>query len=151
MHFLLAIAFSLSYISCESEMSVITTCSPFIHSDLRYADVVNDPSTNIKEVWIQENCLNLKLEYSGGCSDHIIELITPTLQNLEINPNGKNDLLIELFHVNEDQCEALVTEDYGFDLSEFSSIANEWEFHFTGTAKSIKYKFEFNSEELNVK
>ena len=129
------------FYSCDNNMDVITTCPVVIHNDSRYQNSIHDASTEVKDVWLENNCLNLRLSYSGGCNDHNIELISPVLKNLSISTREKNEITLEIYHVNEDPCESIVSQQYGFDISDFKEFASEWRISFSNSTKVIDVKF----------
>jgi len=89
------------------------SCAPFV--DLyfnNYDSLARDP-VYIHDVFIDGDCLNIKLSYSGGCADHTINLArmhpwtasSSTIPTFEIRHNANNDL-----------CEAYFTQELRFSL-----------------------------------
>jgi hypothetical protein len=83
-------------------------------SYLNYDSLKSDPITFVNAV-IEGDCLKLTLKYAGGCLEHQVNLAlilpdcgTPPLPppTFEIRHDAKGDA-----------CKALITKEYGFDLS----------------------------------
>ncbi len=110
---------------CEIKYVEELSCASFV--DLyanNYDSLANDP-IYIHEAFIDGNCLQIKLSYSGGCQEHTIDLAqihpwcgTPPLPppTFEIRHNANNDL-----------CEAYFTKEFRFDISSLIA-AGEIEF-----------------------
>lgn len=90
------------------------SCAPFV--DLyfnNYDSLARDP-VYIREAFVDGNCLQIKLSYSGGCEEHTIELArmhpwtasSSTIPTFEIRHNANGDL-----------CEAFFTQEFRFDLT----------------------------------
>lgn len=99
-----------------SEISYIEelSCAPYI--DLyfdNYDSLARDPMY-MHEAYMDGNCLYFKVSYSGGCSEHTIDLArmqpwTPgneTIASFEIRHNS-----------NDEMCEAWFTREFRYDLS----------------------------------
>jgi hypothetical protein len=78
-------------------------------------DSLKADAINLLDAKLEDDCLQLTLQYSGGCKAHQVDLalILPekiTLPHLsptfEIRHNSNNDV-----------CKALITKDYRFDIS----------------------------------
>ena len=75
---------------------------------------MRDPTTHINEIRIEGDLLQLTVSYSGGCEEHVFELIG-TKNFMESEPVQVN---IRLSHnANNDPCDALITEELIFNLS----------------------------------
>lgn len=78
-----------------------------------YDSLARDP-IYLHEAFVDEDCLQIKISYSGGCKQHTIDLArmhpwipgSSTVPVLEIRHNG-----------NGDMCEAYFTRELRFDLS----------------------------------
>ena len=78
-----------------------------------YDSLARDP-IYLHEAFVDENCLQIKISYSGGCKQHTIDLArmhpwipgSSTVPVFEIRHNG-----------NGDMCEAYFTREFRFDLS----------------------------------
>ena len=90
-------------------------CQKYIELNYsNYKSLKQDPITII-EVKTEGDCLKLTLQYGGGCKEHQVDLAlilpecgTPPLPppTFEIRHDAKND-----------NCKALITKDYSFDIS----------------------------------
>ena len=90
------------------------SCAHFV--DLyfeNYDSLASDPII-IHEAFVDGECLNIKLSYSGGCKEHQIDLArihpleasSSTVPTFEIRHNANNDL-----------CEAYFTQELRFNLT----------------------------------
>ena len=78
-----------------------------------YDSLTRDPIF-LHEAFVDEDCLQIKISYSGGCKQHTIDLARmhpwvpgcSTVPVFEIRHNG-----------NGDMCEAYFTREFRFDLS----------------------------------
>lgn len=78
-----------------------------------YDSLARDPIF-LHEAFVDEDCLQIKISYSGGCKQHTIDLArmhpwipgSSTVPVFEIRHNG-----------NGDMCEAYFTREFRFDLS----------------------------------
>jgi hypothetical protein len=103
-------------------------CAPFIFLDTNNSgNLANDP-IYLQEAFVDGNCLQIKVSYSGGCKEHTIDL-------LRIQPSATSDSIsvFEIRHnANGDLCEANFTKEFRFDLTplklegkkEFELLAN---------------------------
>ncbi len=105
------------------------SCAPYV--DLyfdNYDSLARDP-VFIHEAFLDGNCLQIKLSYSGGCQEHTIDLA-------RMHPwtaSSSNVPTFEIRHnANGDLCEALFTKELRFDLS---SLILEGKKEFVLTAK----------------
>lgn len=74
-----------------------------------------DP-VNIDSVYIKGDILFIRVQYSGGCQDHIFKLIIPRA----IEKTNPPSVTILLSHdSNDDTCEAWLTRDLKFNLQEY--------------------------------
>lgn len=90
------------------------SCAPYV--DLyfsNYDSLARDP-IYLHEAFVDGNCLQIKLSYSGGCKEHTINLArmhpwtasSSTVPTFEIRHNA-----------NGDMCEAYFTKELRFDLT----------------------------------
>ena len=90
------------------------TCAPYV--DLyfdNYDSLARDP-VFIHEAFVDGDCLQIKLSYSGGCQEHTLDLArmhpwesgSSTVPTFEIRHNANGDL-----------CEALYTKELRYDLT----------------------------------
>jgi len=89
-------------------------CTPYL--DLyfsNYDSLARDP-VFIREAFIDGNCLQIQLSYTGGCEEHTIELAY-------MHPWTASSSSVPTFEIrhnaNDDMCEAFFTKDFRFDLS----------------------------------
>lgn len=78
-----------------------------------YDSLARDP-VYIHEAFVDEDCLQIKISYSGGCKEHIIDLarMHPWI------PGSSTVPVFEIRHnANGDMCEAYFTREFRFDLS----------------------------------
>lgn len=89
-------------------------CAPFV--DLyfsNYDSLARDP-VFIHEAFMDGNCLQVKLSYSGGCKEHTIDLawMHPWVAGSSSVPT------FEIRHnANGDMCEAFFTKEYRYDMT----------------------------------
>ncbi len=90
------------------------SCAPYV--DLyfeNYDSLARDP-IYLHEAFVDGDCLYLKISYSGGCADHIIDLA-------RMNPWYAGSTNIPTFEIrhdaNGDLCEAYFTKEFSFDLT----------------------------------
>ncbi|MDP2888446.1 MAG: NigD-like C-terminal domain-containing protein [Bacteroidota bacterium] len=90
-------------------------CLQYVDLDAANYDSLKTDPINLINAQLVGDCLKLTLQYSGGCEEHQVDLAlihpwcgTPPLPppTFEIRHNS-----------NEDNCKALVTKDYSFDIS----------------------------------
>jgi len=90
------------------------SCAPWV--DLyfeNYDSLARDPIF-LHEAFVDGDCLQLKISYSGGCKEHNVDLAYMH----QWNPGGNDIPTFEIRHdANGDVCEALVTKDFRFDLT----------------------------------
>jgi hypothetical protein len=122
--------------SCEIKSAEELSGAPYV--DLYYYnyDSLKNDAVEIREVFVDGNCLQIKLSYSGGCQEHTIDLArihpscgTPPLPppTFEIRHNANNDL-----------CEAYFTKVFRFDLTPLK-LAGEKELVFNAKLADGKF------------
>jgi hypothetical protein len=104
-------------------------CAPYV--DLyfnNYDSLARDP-VYIHEAFVDGDCLQIKLSYSGGCQEHTIDLA-------RMHPwvtGSSNIPTFEIRHnANGDMCEALFTKELRYDLT---PLKQEGKKEFVLTAK----------------
>ncbi len=78
-----------------------------------YDSLARDP-VFLHEAFVDEDCLQIKISYSGGCKQHTIDLarMHPWI------PGSSTVPVFEIRHnANDDMCEAYFTREFRFDLS----------------------------------
>ncbi|NQU87746.1 MAG: hypothetical protein HQ541_18505 [Mariniphaga sp.] len=90
-------------------------CSPYVDLYFHNTDSLARDPVYIHEVYLDGDCLHVKLSYSGGCEDHTVDMarinppcLTPPLPppTFEIRHDSKGDM-----------CEAFITREFRFDMS----------------------------------
>jgi len=116
--------------ACEIMNVEELSCTPFVDLYYNNYDSLSRDPIYIHEAFVDGNCLQIKLSYSGGCQEHTVDLArihpscgTPPLPppTFEIRHNANNDL-----------CEAFITKEFRFDIS---SLIDEGEAEFVLMAK----------------
>jgi len=99
--------------SCDSVNPDQLNCDEKILVDSSlFEDSPND-SFEFTSVKIIDNCLNITIQYGGGCGDIELKLIDSEMI-LESYPVQRN---IRLSLKDEDYCKALITKELSFDLT----------------------------------
>jgi hypothetical protein len=89
-------------------------CAPYIDLNLNNIDSLASDPIYIHEAFVDGNCLQIKLSYSGGCKQHTIDLARLPASESD-NPNIPT---FEIRHnANGDMCEAYFTKELRFDLT----------------------------------
>ena len=99
---------------CDVLFAEELSCAPWV--DLyfsNYDSLARDPIF-LHEAFVDGDCLQLKISYSGGCKEHTVDLAYMH----QWNP-GSNDIpTFEIRHDSKgDLCEGLITREYRFDLT----------------------------------
>ena len=99
----------------EMQLAADSGCQPYV--DLNYSnyDSLKTDPIIVLDTKVEGDCLKLKLQYSGGCKEHKVDLalIHPWCGTPPLPPPT-----FEIRHdSNEDNCKALITNDYSFDIS----------------------------------
>lgn len=120
-------------------------CAPYVDLHFEnYDSLARDP-LYIQEAFIDGDCLQLKVSYSGGCREHTIDLARMN----EWYANGSIPTFEIRHDANGDLCEAMFTKQLRFDLT---PLKLEGEHEFVLTAKLpngevFNKLFEFNYTE----
>ncbi|SHE67632.1 NigD-like protein [Mariniphaga anaerophila] len=78
-----------------------------------YDSLANDP-VQVYEATANAGCLHLKLSFSGGCREHVVNLARIHQENQD----GNNIPVLEIRHdAKDDLCEMWLTREMQFDLS----------------------------------
>lgn len=103
-----------------------------------YNSAIIDPSMTINNLEINGNCLNINFT-SGGCDGNswIVKLIDSGSVE-ESNPQKR---LLVFSLKNEEVCDALITKDISFDISDLQVNGNEVVLNITNTHNSILYEY----------
>jgi len=100
-----------------------TVCLPFIESNSTVQDnsnVIVDPGTTIVSHSQEGDCLLLDTRFSGGCEEHLLQLVIDVDTMGAINLN--NTLSAILAHDNFDQCDAEIALEVGVDISNLKEL-----------------------------
>ncbi len=89
-------------------------CAPYIDLNFNnYDSLARDP-VYLHEAFVDGDCLQIKISYSGGCKEHTIDLarMLPWIAGTSSVP------VFEIRHnANGDMCEAYFTKELRFDLT----------------------------------
>lgn len=100
---------------CEISAIEELGCASYIDLNMENYDSLSFDPVYIHEIYVDEDCLHIKLSYSGGCEDHIIDFARIHENNQE------NSAVFEIRHQsNNDMCEAYITKEFRYDLSTLS-------------------------------
>lgn len=108
--------------ACKTKKPVVETPTENVSTETiqsncpalsRGTAIQKDPIAEM-DAHLKENCLQLKLRYSGGCKEHYFDLYwdgtwmksKPAVAKLQLSHNS-----------NEDMCEAIESEIHEFDIS----------------------------------
>ena len=89
-------------------------CAPFIDLNSSGSDSLYSDPVYLHEAFIDGNCIQIKVSYSGGCKEHTLDLVrlqdaaggNTTIPTFALNHNA-----------NGDMCEAYFTKELRFDLT----------------------------------
>jgi len=104
-------------------------CAPYVDLYFSNYDSLSRDPVYIHEAFVDGDCLQIKLSYSGGCEEHTIDLArmhpwtasSSTVPTFEIRHNA-----------NGDMCEAWFTKELRYDLTQ---LKQEGKKEFVLTAK----------------
>lgn len=91
------------------------SCAPYVDLYFHNYDSLKRDPVIVHEAFVDGDCLNIKLSYSGGCREHTIDLARMN----QWYANGNSNIpTFEIRHnANDDLCEALFTKELRFDLT----------------------------------
>jgi len=116
-------------------------CAPITINAAPYTSYPNDDVT-VQSIFIKDNCLKLKIQYSGGCKNHIFRLVC-NIPKCGTPPQPPMTLTLS-HDANNDACEALITKDISFDLTPLRNqdSSSVWIiFNAPGFNRKLKYKY----------
>jgi len=90
------------------------SCTPYI--DLyfdNYDSLARDP-IYLNDAFVDGNCLQINISYSGGCKDHTVDL---ALMHPWIDGSSSVPTFEIKHNANGDMCEAIFTKEMRFDLT----------------------------------
>ncbi len=133
-------------VACDVVYAEELSCGPYV--DLyfeNYDSLARDP-VYLNDAFVDGNCLQINLSYTGGCEEHTIDL---ALMHPWINGSASIPTFEIRHNANGDNCEALFTRELHFDLT---PLILEGENEFVLTAKLVNGEmynkiFEINSEQ----
>ncbi|MBA6157340.1 hypothetical protein H3Z83_12555 [Tenacibaculum sp. S7007] len=109
--------------SCNKEDSNIITCDkePIINNQL----LINSTNDNlvINKIELVNDCLKINFS-SAGCNDDSMEVELISSSIMESKPPQRR---LRLFLNNNENCEALITKEISFNISNLKSTNNEQE------------------------
>ncbi|MBK6281544.1 MAG: NigD-like N-terminal domain-containing protein [Draconibacterium sp.] len=89
-------------------------CAPFINWNSSNSDSLPNDPIYLHEAFVDGDCLQIKVSYSGGCKEHTINLVRIQLSEKDTS----NIPTFEISHnANGDMCEAYFTKELRFDLN----------------------------------
>lgn len=94
-------------------------CRPILKDATLYNGDSKETDVKINEAYVIENCLVLEVTYSGGCVQQTPELVWNGGLSKSLPPIAN----LKLHFSKSDDCEALVTQTYYFDLLSLFSAA----------------------------
>jgi len=101
----------------------------------------NNPNTEITSAFIEEDILFLTVNYSGGCEEHVFDLVGDAVVMKSFPPQRS---IVLVRNDRGDTCREWITKEIMFELSEFqyaSSGQNEGEIilHLEKWSESLRY------------
>lgn len=103
----------------ESQKSSPEPCEPITFTNDLYENIETD-YYSVDSIFIDNNCLNIWVNYSGGCGDSEFKL----LYNNKIMKSMPPQTNLMLHFTDNDNCRALVQQKLYYDLSFFEEYAN---------------------------
>ncbi|HAH25187.1 MAG TPA: hypothetical protein DCL77_15755 [Prolixibacteraceae bacterium] len=105
--------------ACTKQVQVIEVqpgnCHKYTELNYLNYDSLKTDAINLLDVKMEDNCLQLTLQYDGGCKDHKVDLALILPEKVTL------PLLSPTFEIrhnsNNDVCKALITNNYSFDIS----------------------------------
>ena len=94
------------------QMQQLGRCSDKAREQIAFTDTREDDFI-FRNVAITDDCLSIKIAFGGGCGDVNAELITDGTVEKSLPPQR----YLILAFTDDDPCEALLEEQYDFDLS----------------------------------
>lgn len=100
-------------------------------------DNISTDYYSIDSLFIEKDCLNIWVSYSGGCGDSDFKLYFSNIVNQSAIPETR--LLLQL--IDNDPCKAIVQQKLYYNLSFFDEykINNGILLELSGTNKSVMY------------
>ncbi|MAZ92817.1 MAG: hypothetical protein P8N48_06260 [Bacteroidales bacterium] len=142
---MLFIAFMILIVSCgvsnksaNKNIPAKEYCEFLNFTNAQYSDLESDYYT-IDSLFIDNDCLNVWVSYSGGCGNSEFKLFYNDLLMNSMPP--KVNLLLQLD--DDDNCRAIVQQKLYFNLSFFTEYANNGGIvlRMAGTDASVTYSY----------
>ncbi|MEL7530206.1 MAG: hypothetical protein AAFN10_02800 [Bacteroidota bacterium] len=112
-------------------------CEALIRSNNKY-DYTNSDDFELVEARIEDDCLLITVRYGGGCGEVDFDLIAIEGETLSLPPQIPMRLVLD----DNDNCEALITDEIGFDVSEIkNSGSGTHMFKLEGLSEMIEYSY----------
>ena len=108
---------SKNQVSASGASSGASNCDKIVLIDGRKYESSTSDKFALLDASMNENCLSVKINYAGGCEDVTLDLIDADIV-MESEPVQRK---IKLLLDDQDDCEALVTKTFTFDLSSLKS------------------------------
>lgn len=96
-------------VACQEEN--LSDCKAIQYDYELFENGPEDEGTKIMDYDLVDDCLELTVQYGGGCQEHEIDLVVGTW-GYSLPPVAFSKLL----HENNDPCDALVTKTLYFEL-----------------------------------
>lgn len=98
---------------------------------------LDQPAISVLEAEYSEGCLNINVQYGGGCEEHVINLSLIPAPSL---PASADVFEAFVLHESTDQCEALITETVSFDISQIYDGQRDASIMFNGSDVVVEIK-----------
>ena len=99
--------------STPDEQAPMTYSGPTLNDPLEF-NRPTDPFQVNGEPVVEGNTLKLVVEYSGGCRDHVFQMVTNGMLMKSLPPQRP----VRLIHqANEDMCRSMIIDTLTFDLT----------------------------------
>jgi len=99
---------------CEISYIEELGCASYAETAIENYDSLATDPVHMHEAYIDNGCLYFKLSYSGGCSEHTIDLV-------RVSTDTSGDDTTAYFQVvhdaNNDLCEGWITREFRYDIS----------------------------------
>lgn len=135
-HLLFIVLTVLAFVACEKPIYT-GPCDQEILKVNSTGDLF-DSTTSINDISWNGECLDISFSYSGGCSEHLIEVITDGMLTRTDPPI----LDLSIKHENNDSCEAWITESISYDIGMIDALNDEDEVILNFTNPEFTYTLE---------
>jgi hypothetical protein len=111
--FLIPAFLFLSLTSCTDKNQPSPECGDYVFIGKNFYNNGPDDPFSMEDVSLEGDCLTLKVQYGGGCGGATFTLVDKS----DIERTSPPTRYIRLALKDQDNCEALITEDKVYDLS----------------------------------